>query len=289
MTSTNRFERDLEPLGGLVAAVTGSAKGIEATIAETLHRAGASVALIDQNDSFDLSRFEDDPDRTVTTWVADLMVEDDVTGAFGGIIDHHGRIDILVNNAGVALGLERKPFWELTTEEWDFAMAVNARSAFFCGRSAVPAMMNSANGRIVNIASDAVASGVPNWIHYVASKAAVVGITRAMAADLGSSRITVNVIAPGLTSTANVASRLSRSTGSRSHQPRWFRIRYSKMTSPRRCSTCAVRPPAWSPVKRSWSTVVGPSPDCNDPDSHRDRSAIPLAGPLDCVGAGSLG
>jgi 3-oxoacyl-[acyl-carrier protein] reductase len=197
------------PLTGLVAVVTGAAKGIGLTIARTLHQSGASVALIDQHDCEDLTMFDTQRDRPVTTWGADVTNETQVDSAFRGIWDHHGQIDLLINNAGAALGLPRKPFWELTSKEWDYAMAVNAKSVFLCSRSAVKPMMRSDNGRIVNIASDVVASGVPNWLNYVASKAAVIGITRSMAADLASNRITVNAVAPGLTGTADVRSRLS--------------------------------------------------------------------------------
>ena len=113
---------------------------------------------------------------------------------------HFGRIDVLVNNAAIYATLKRAKFTEIDPEEWDRVMNVNVKGAWLCSASVYP-KMTQPGGRIVNIASATVFSGSPLWMHYVASKSAVIGMTRVMAKEVGPSGVTVNAIAPGFTLT----------------------------------------------------------------------------------------
>ena len=111
----------------------------------------------------------------------------------------YGRIDILVNNAGLYSALKKKNFMEIDGAEWDRVMAVNAKGTWLMTRAAIGAMTDG--GSIVNLASETAFSGSHHMTHYVASKAAVIGLTRALARELGPAGIRVNAIAPGYTDT----------------------------------------------------------------------------------------
>lgn len=111
-----------------------------------------------------------------------------------------GRIDVLVNNAAIYATIKREKFTDIDPEDWDRVMAVNVKGAWLCSASVYP-KMTQPGGRIVNIASATVFSGSPLWMHYVASKSAVIGLTRVMAKEVGPSGVTVNAIAPGFTLT----------------------------------------------------------------------------------------
>ncbi len=112
-----------------------------------------------------------------------------------------GRIDCLINNAALFSRITMAPFWELPVDEWKAAMDVNVTGAFLCARAVVPAMQAARWGRIVNVTSGTVRSGPPNYLHYVTSKSAVIGMTRSMARELGPWNITVNTFWPGVTRT----------------------------------------------------------------------------------------
>lgn len=113
---------------------------------------------------------------------------------FGG-----GTIDVLINNAALYAGITRAPIEELDPDEWDRVMAVNAKGPWLMTRGASPHLATGA--RVINIASATVFSGSAQWAHYVASKGAVIALTRVMAKELGVREITVNAIAPGFTLT----------------------------------------------------------------------------------------
>ena len=109
-----------------------------------------------------------------------------------------GRIDVLINNAAVFASLKPQPFDAIPEEEWDRVMAVNVRGMWNCVKAVAPVMRAQKAGRIVNVASAIVAKGTPFLLHYVASKGAVIAMTRALARELGDDGIAVNAVAPGL-------------------------------------------------------------------------------------------
>jgi len=191
------MERILE---GQVAVVTGGAGGLGRTIMEALAAKGAKVVSIDLQDSGDTVESVISAGGEALGLSADLTDEAQVEKAFEGIIGQYGQIDILINNAGL-YQVERKPFWDIGLEEWEKLLTVNIRSVFLCSKAASKSMRDAKRGRIVNITSDCISFGMPNLMHYVAAKTAVVGMTRSMARELGSYGVCVNAIAPGLLST----------------------------------------------------------------------------------------
>jgi NAD(P)-dependent dehydrogenase (short-subunit alcohol dehydrogenase family) len=121
-----------------------------------------------------------------------------------------GRIDVLVNCAALFGNIRRAPFYELTEEEWDAVMAVNLRGMWLCCKAVFPYMREQASGRIINIASGTAFWGSPQFLHYVTSKAGVIGLTRALAREVGEHGINVNAVAPDLTLTSGALSMVSR-------------------------------------------------------------------------------
>jgi NAD(P)-dependent dehydrogenase (short-subunit alcohol dehydrogenase family) len=114
-------------------------------------------------------------------------------------VDWLGGIDGLVNNAAIATGIGGKNFEEIDVATWDSVTAVNVRGTWLVTRAAAPHLRRSGAGRIVNIASDTALWGAPRLLHYVASKGAIIAMTRALARELGPDGIAVNAVAPGLT------------------------------------------------------------------------------------------
>ncbi len=111
----------------------------------------------------------------------------------------YGSIDVLVNNAALYSAIKKKPFSEISEEEWDRVMAVNVKGLFLCVQAVYPAMKSQGKGKIINISSGTALGGTPFFLHYVTSKAGVIGFTRALARELGPDNIAVNAITPGLT------------------------------------------------------------------------------------------
>lgn len=188
-------------LEGQVAIVTGAARAIGRRIAETLALQGATVVSIDLLPSDDTVKAIEVGGGSARAIVGDVTDEITVSRAVDTVLDAYGRLDLLVNNAGLFAGIERRPFWEIDLDEWERVVGINVRSVFLCSREAARPMRAAGRGRIVNIASNVVTFGMANLLHYVASKAAVVGMTRSMARELGPAGIAVNAVAPGLVTT----------------------------------------------------------------------------------------
>jgi len=188
--------------GGRVVLITGAGGGLGRAFAHGFAAAGDRIVVADIDEA--------GANHTVELLVAEgadaLSVRVDVTSKasvqalIDTIIEHYGRLDVVVNNAAIYATLTRTPFAEIDPDEWDRVMAVNAKGTWLVSASAFP-RMTKPGGRIINIASATVMSGSPLWMHYVASKAAVIGMTRVMARETGTDGVTVNAIAPGFTLT----------------------------------------------------------------------------------------
>ena len=186
-------------LQGRSAIVTGGAQGIGAAYAAALAAEGADVVVAD---IVDTQRAVDTIGNTggrivgVHCDVASAKSCDDMAAA---AIRAFGKIDILVNNAAIFASITRKPFEELSVDEWDQVMAVNVRGTFNAVKAVFPDMKKNKRGKIINVSSATVFSGTPGMLHYVTSKGAVVAFTRSLAREVAVHGITVNGIAPGLT------------------------------------------------------------------------------------------
>lgn len=188
------------PLLGRVAVVTGAGQGIGAAFARHLSGLGASVVVMDLNG--DKARaVADELVGSSLPIQADVSDERQVAAARNQTIAEFGRVDVLVNCAAIFSSLRMMPFQEIPVSEWDAVMAVNVRGTFLCCREFAAPMRAQNSGRIVNLSSGTVYMGRPNYLHYVTSKAALIGMTRALSRELGEFGVTVNAIAPGSTET----------------------------------------------------------------------------------------
>src|ERR1043166_2533507 len=185
-------------LGGKVAIVTGGARHIGAVYARKLAAEGAAVVIADILDGSEIrSQIETAGGQAIALTV-DVSSEQDTLRMAAEAIKAFGRIDILVNNAAIFINIKRKPFEEITAEEWDQVSAVNIKGPFLCAKAVFPQMKRQQSGKIINISSSTVFAGTPFFLHYVASKAALIGMTRSLAREAGDHGIRVNAIAPGL-------------------------------------------------------------------------------------------
>jgi 3-oxoacyl-[acyl-carrier protein] reductase len=169
-----------------VAIVTGGARGLGLAYVNGLKAADFDVVVADQTES-------DAGDLYVHVDVSDPESTEAMATA---VLERFGRIDVLINNAGYFTQIVKKPFEELTVEEWDLAFAVNVRGTWLCCRAVAATMKAQRSGKIVNTSSMTVPSGIPGFLHYVASKSAIVGLTRALARELGEWGVCVNTISP---------------------------------------------------------------------------------------------
>lgn len=186
-----------------VAIITGAARGLGRAISLALAGAGRSVALVDLNGDGvrEVAGRCRDAGVEALAFEADASNSSEVDRVVAEIASRLGRLDILVNNAGLNVDIERGPFEDITPEAWDRTMAVNVRSAFLFARSTSPVFRRQKWGRIINMSSVGAYLGLEGYLHYVTSKAALIGMTRALAHELGRDGITVNAVAPGLVQT----------------------------------------------------------------------------------------
>jgi 3-oxoacyl-[acyl-carrier protein] reductase len=183
------------PMSG-VAIVTGAAKGLGRAYALALAADGWSVVAADVLDVSGVAREIDAAGGTAHGVATDVSDEESAEALAVAALERFGRIDVLVNNAAIFTSIEKKPFDQLTVDEWDRMFAVNVRGTWLCCKAVAPAMKEVRAGRIVNVSSMTVPGGIPLFLHYVSSKAAIVGLTRALARELGEWGIAVNAIAP---------------------------------------------------------------------------------------------
>jgi len=191
-----------------VVIITGGAKGIGRKYVEAFAQNGARVAIgdIDQSAAEKLAADLNRQGGQVLARKVDIAKAEECRALAQGVWAQWQRVDVLVNNAAIYSTIKRKPFTEITEEEWDRVLAVNLKGMFFCAQAVFPFMQQQESGKIINISSSSIFKGSPYFVHYVTSKAGVVGMTRALARESGAHGITVNAVAPGLTLTEeNVA------------------------------------------------------------------------------------
>jgi NAD(P)-dependent dehydrogenase (short-subunit alcohol dehydrogenase family) len=185
-------------LTGKVAIVTGGARHMGAAYCRKLAEEGAAVAIADILDGEPIAKEIRAAGGKALALTVDVSKEEDTNRMVAETVKAFGRIDILVNNAAIFINIQRHPFYEITAEEWDKVSAVNIKGPFLCTKAVFPQMKEQKSGKIVNISSSTAYWGTPNFLHYVASKAALIGMTRSLAREVGSYGICVNSIAPGL-------------------------------------------------------------------------------------------
>ena len=189
-----------------VAIVTGGGFGIGRAYSQGLAREGAKVVMADINDegmaiTEEAIGAEGGEVMAVHTDVSDQKSTEAMARA---AIERFGRIDILVNNAAWVATLPLRNFEEIEVDEWDKVMAINLRGPFLCCKATVPYMKEQMYGKIINISSSSIMTGNPKRIHYVTSKAGLVGYTRSLAHALGEYNICVNTLMPGSTASEGI-------------------------------------------------------------------------------------
>ena len=189
----------MQRLADKVAIVTGAAQGIGASFARGLAAEGARVVIADVGDGTETADSIVRANGVASYIRTDVSKAADVKALVDQVVKTYGTIDILVNNAAIFATLGNKKFTDISSDEFDAVMSVNVRGPFECAKAVAPIMMEKGAGKIVNIASGTVFKGVPNLLHYVSSKGAVVAMTRCLAREFGPFNVNVNAIAPGLT------------------------------------------------------------------------------------------
>ncbi len=186
-----------------VAVITGAGQGLGRAYALRFVEEGAHVVVAD---------IQEDKANSVVQEVrnlggkglavkVDVSDPESVRDMFDQTVERFGHVDVLINNASIFSTIEMKPFEEITLEEWNRLLAVNLTGSFLCCQAVAPHMREREQGRIINISSGVVLMGRPFYAHYVASKAGIIGLTRALANELGEDNITINAITPGPTET----------------------------------------------------------------------------------------
>jgi len=185
---------------GRAAVVTGGGRGIGAAVARELASGGASVVLVARTDREIDEVAAELRSRGHQAWAisCDVTEAESVEAMTALAIDHLGQVDILVNNAGVA---SSAPLARITLDDWNRTFAVNATGTFLCTQAFVPGMVKRSWGRVVNVASVAARYGAKYIAAYAASKHAVLGFTRSVAAEVAEAGVTVNAVCPGYVDT----------------------------------------------------------------------------------------
>jgi 3-oxoacyl-[acyl-carrier protein] reductase len=186
----------MELIKGKVAIVTGAAAGIGAGVGRLFAAEGAHVFLVDL-DGAGVKKVAADVQAeggSAFGFEANARDREAMAKVVDDAITRFGRIDVLINNAGI---YPRQPFLEMTEEQWDTMQDINMKSVFHCSKLVMPHMVRQRAGAIVNIASVTFFTGLAPLTHYIASKGAIIGFTRALAREMGEHNVHVNCITPG--------------------------------------------------------------------------------------------
>jgi NAD(P)-dependent dehydrogenase (short-subunit alcohol dehydrogenase family) len=186
-----------------VVIVTGAGQGIGRELARQFAAAGATAVVAD----LDLTKAEavakeiHEAGDVGQALQVDVAEESSVDTMVDAVVERWGRVDVLINNASIFATLRKEPFDELPLPEWERVLRVNVTGTFLCTRAVARHMRAAGFGRIINVSSDAVTRGTVNYLHYVTSKSAVIGMTNSLARELGPHGITVNCVRPGSVAT----------------------------------------------------------------------------------------
>lgn len=177
--------------------ITGGGGKIAKAYATAFAKEGANLSLPDIASADSMVKAIKDMGGTAISMACDVSNESSVKAMVKETVKEFGTVDILINNAAYFMTVWKGPFWDMSVEEFDKAMAVNVRGSWLCAKAVAPYMQKQKQGKIINISSNVALTGNPNYIHYVTSKGAIIAMTRAMARELGDWNICVNTVSPG--------------------------------------------------------------------------------------------
>ncbi|MCG8693894.1 MAG: SDR family oxidoreductase [Minwuiales bacterium] len=188
-------------LNGKVAIVTGAAQGLGQAYAIAMAEAGAAITALDLTDCAETVAAVEAKGGKCIGRSVDITDMDALTTVAAETKETFGGVDVLVNNAALYGTLTGGRFNDLDPAEWDACMNVNVKGMWQCCKAAVPHMLERGGGSVINIASLAATYGLPYALHYTTSKAAVIGMTRGLARELGKAKVRVNAVAPSAVTT----------------------------------------------------------------------------------------
>ena len=186
-------------LANEVIVVTGGAQGLGAAFAKRFAREGALVVIADLSDASSTVESITGAGGEAISTITDITDNESLQAMVETAEQAFGPVSVLMNNAALFAGMDLKPFMNLENEDWDLMLKVNVRGLWQASKAVVPSMRRGGKGKIINIASGTVHRGPPGQLHYVASKGAVLAMTRSMARELAADNINVNSISPSLT------------------------------------------------------------------------------------------
>ena len=186
-----------------VAIITGGAQGLGKVYALAFAKEGAKVVIADINaeGAAQTAREIQDSSGEARSMKVDITNANETAKMAEYAVKEFGGIDVLVNNAALYYGITYQKFDEIPEDEWDRMMRINVKGVWLCVKAVSPQMKKQGKGKIINVSSGTTLKGNPGLLHYVASKGAIIGMTRSLARELGEYGINVNCIAPGFTLT----------------------------------------------------------------------------------------
>ncbi len=188
-------------LSGKVVIITGAARGLGQTYARRFSQLGAHLVVCDLRDCAETVAQCRQAGGQAIGFETDVTDAPSTLAMAERALERFGRIDVLINNAALFGSLRFAPFDQLDEGQWDATMNVNVKGIWHCCRAVVPGMRDAGGGAIINISSLAAVYGMPNGLHYTTSKAAVIGLTRGLAREVGRYNIRVNAVAPNVVDT----------------------------------------------------------------------------------------